>query len=199
MSKSLENEDGDGGLGVKYLEPKAGGRKRKDGQEVKWEVTRPEFSQASQTPSSESYPTTRIDAPFFCHDKTARIVRVPFDEEDITHHPCGASGIAAVEVLVPSRKLTAYSTLYSSITGVGPLQIAEGEKKGVEFPLTTITSQGGGPLIRVRVPTSDADKSWLKNRGIGIRELQLSRPGKGGHGEQRLGGDETASTISLVW
>lgn len=198
-SKVLSRNDGDGGLGVKYLEPKEGGRKRKDGKDVKWVVTRPEFSDATETPSQEYFPTTRTDAPFFCHDLTPRFIRVPFDEDEITHHSCGATGIAAVEVLVPPEKLTAYSTLYASITGVAPKQITQGDKKGVEFALTTPTSQGGGPVVRVRVPTSDVDKSWLKERGVGIRAVQLSVKGKKKHGEKQLGDDAMASTFSLVW
>lgn len=121
---------GDAGLGVKYLPPKAGGRKRTDGQDVKWEVTRPEYRQAEATPSADMYPTKRIDAPFFAHDVTPRVVRVPWDEDELTKHSCGASGIAAVEVLVPSDRLTAYSTLYSSITGSSPQQINDKVKKG---------------------------------------------------------------------
>ena len=199
ISRDLANADGDGGLGVKYQDPLAGGRKRKDGEEVRWEVTRPVYSKGASTPSDEMYPTGRIDTPFFCHDLTPRVVRVPFDDEKIAQHPCKAEGIAGVDVLVPADKLNAYSTLYSSITGDAPNQIDDKTKKGVYFKLTTPTSQGSGPVIRVRVPTSEEDERWLKERGAGIRQIQLSVSGKKGHGEESLGTDNVASTVSLTW
>ena len=124
---------------------------------------------------------------------------MPFDDDEITNHPCEAAGVAGVDVIVPAEKLTAYSTLYGSITGVAPQQITKDNKKGVEFPLTTPTSQGGGPVIRVRVPTSESDKTWLKKRGIGIREIQLKVQGKKGHGQKQLGDNVVASTVGLVW
>ncbi len=199
LSRNLELRGGDDGLGVKYLPPKAGGRKRKDGKDVKWEVTRPEYRNAENTPSADMFPTKRIDAPFFCHDVTPRVVRVPWDEEDLTQHPSGAAGIAAVEVLVPPEKLTAYSALYSSVTGSSPQQLNDKSKKGVSFDLAVPTSQSRGPLIKVRVPSSDEDHAWLEERGIGIRAIQISAQGRKGHGEQQLSNDDIGSTISLVW
>lgn len=191
--------DGDGKLGVTFPGPQAGGRKRTDGVDVKWEITRPQYSNAEETPDSSFYPHERLDAPFFCHDVTARVIRVPWDDEEKTKHPCKAAGVAAVDVLVPPEKLSAYSKLYSSITGVPPDQITDGGKKGVSYKLTTPTSQGGGPLIRVRVPTSKADEEWLKTRGIGIRSIDLSVTGRKGHGEKKLAEDGIGSSISLVW
>jgi hypothetical protein len=200
IQRRLDREDGDAGLGVKYVAPRGGARKRQDGIEVKWEVTRPQFSESATTPSSDFFPTSRLDAPFFTHDVTARVVRVPFDEDDLATHPCKATGVAGVDVLVPPEKLTAYTTLYSSLTGVPPDQITDSSgKKGCTFKLTTPTSQGGGPLIRVRVPTSDEDNEWLRTRGIGIREIQLSVAGRKGHGEEKLAGEGVGSTISLAW
>lgn len=200
ISRRLEREDGDAGLGIKYDAPRAGARKRQDGVEVKWEVTRPRFSTSVTTPSADLFPTSRLDAPFFAHDVTARVIRVPFDEDDLISHPSKATGIAGVDVLVPPDSLTAYTTLYSSLTGVAPDQITDGSgKKGCTFKLTTPTSQGEGPVIRVRVPTSDQDDEWLRSRGIGIREIQLSVTGRKGHGVEPLAQDGLGATISLVW
>ena len=199
LSRNLELRGGDEGLGVKYLPPKAGGRKRKDGKDVKWEVTRPEYSDAVNTPNADMFPTKRIDVPFFCHDVSPRVVRVPWDDENLTRHPSGAAGIAAVEVLVPPGNLTAYSTLYSSITGSSPQQLNDTTKKGVSLDLAVPTSQARGPLIKVRVPTSTEDKAWLKERGVGIRSIQISVQGRKGHGEKQLSSDGIGSTVSLVW
>jgi hypothetical protein len=132
---------------------------------------------------------------------TARVVRVPFDDDHKTSHPCKATGIAAVDVLVPAEYLTAYSTLYSNLTGVAPDQIAENPKgyKGVSFKLTKPISQGAGPVIRVRVPTSEEDRSWLSTRGIGIRGFHLLVAGRKGSGEEKLANDGPGASISLVW
>jgi hypothetical protein len=199
VQRNLKNAEGDGELGVRYKDPLAGGRKRQDGEEVRWEVTRPEYSSAANTPAGEYFPTGRIDTPFFCHDLTPRVVRVPFDDDALTKHKCKALGIAGVDVIVPADKLSAYSTLYASITGDAPHQIDDKEKKGVYFKLTTPTSQGSGPVIRVRIPTSAEDEKWLVERGAGIREIQLSIGGRKDHGEERLRTDGLGSTVSLSW
>lgn len=64
-----------------YEASRKGGRKRPDGVELKWEVTFP----------SSSIP--RGVVPFWCHDITPRVLRVPNDEAATTH-PCGAVGVA---------------------------------------------------------------------------------------------------------
>jgi hypothetical protein len=68
-------------LGLKYESPAIGGRTREDAQVLKWEVTVPKP------------PTKRGETPFFCHDVTARGLRVPFSKES-TSHPSGAYGLA---------------------------------------------------------------------------------------------------------
>ncbi|RMZ92483.1 hypothetical protein DV736_g303, partial [Chaetothyriales sp. CBS 134916] len=197
VQANLSRPGGDGDLGVKLSEPLAGGRKTPDGQEVRWETTRAVYTEGKNTPSSDLFPTGRIDTPFFCHDLTPRIVRVPFDNQEITTHPSKAEGIAGVDVLVPSDKLSQYSDLYSSFTGEAPQQIDHSTKKGVFYKLTTPTSQGSGPVITVRVPTSEEDEKWLKERGVGIREIQVLIGGQKDHGEKRLG-DGIASTFNTM-
>ncbi|RMD43580.1 hypothetical protein DV735_g1580, partial [Chaetothyriales sp. CBS 134920] len=195
VQANLSRSGGDGGLGVRLSEPVNGGRETPDGREVRWQTTRAEYSQGKNTPPADYFPTGRIDTPFFCHDLTPRVVRVPFDNEDFTTHPSKAQGLAGVDVLVPADKLTHYSDLYSSFVGEAPQPLDHSTKKGVLFKLTTPTSQGSGPVITVRVPTSEEDEQWIKERGVGIREIQLSVGGQTGHGEKRLG-DGTASTVT---
>ncbi|KUJ22958.1 uncharacterized protein LY89DRAFT_536933, partial [Mollisia scopiformis] len=65
-----------------YAEPVAGGRKRPDGVDVKWKVTFPVLNDGRQ----------RGEFPFFCHDVTARKLRVPLEEKNVSH-PSGAVGI----------------------------------------------------------------------------------------------------------
>ncbi|RMZ75344.1 hypothetical protein DV738_g5534, partial [Chaetothyriales sp. CBS 135597] len=196
VQANLSRPGGDGDLGVRLSEPQAGGRETPDGREVRWQTTRAQYTQGKNTPPADFFPTGRIDTPFFCHDLTPRVVRVPFDNEELTTHPSKAQGVAGVDVLVPSDKLTHYSDLYSSFVGEAPQQLDHSTKKGVFFKLTTPTSQGSGPVITVRVPTSEEDEQWIKERGVGIREIQLSVSGQTGHGEKPLG-DGIASTVSL--
>ncbi|RMZ76925.1 hypothetical protein DV737_g4623, partial [Chaetothyriales sp. CBS 132003] len=176
VQANLSRPGGDGDLGVSLAQPLAGGRKTPDGQEVRWETTRAVYTEGKNTPPADLFPTGRIDTPFFCHDLTPRIVRVPFDNQEITTHPSKAEGIAGVDVLVPNDKLSHYSALYSSFTGEAPQQIDHSTKKGVFYKLTTPTSQGSGPVINVRVPTSEADEKWLKERGnrVGTPSTQSS-------------------------
>ena len=194
----LKNKDGDGGLGVGYTPPEAGGRTRNDGVEVKWKVSRPRFSTSVNTPDDTLFPIGRIDAPFFCYDVTSRHVRVPFQDKEKTTHPCGAVGVSGVEILVPMAKIEAYVKLYSSILGTSPEAVDETDTdKARAFQIGLPVTRMGPSAIRIRSPQSERDVAWLEKRGMGISRLVLTI----GQGQQnlprQLGADGIASTISL--
>ena len=194
----LQTENGDGGLGVKYTLPKAGGRTRKDGLQVKWKVSRPEFARSTNTPDEVLFPNGRIDAPFFCYDVTSRDVRVPFEDEEETRHPCGAAGVAAIEILVPQAKIDAYVKLYSSILGSSPEALDERDRgKGLVFQIGIPVNKAGLSAIRIRSEQNADDVAWLKKRGIGIFNLVLSVAARQQNGEKRLGTEGIASRILL--
>jgi hypothetical protein len=194
----LRIEEGDGGLGVGYTVPKAGGRTRNDGVQVRWKVSRPEFAKAVNTPDEALFPSGRIDAPFFCYDVTSRDVRVPYEDKEKTTHPCGATGVAAVEILVPKAKMDAYVKLYSSILGSSPKVVGEDDKEnGLVFQIDLPIQRAGLFAIRLRSEQNERDVAWLMERGIGISGLILTL-GEGQAGvKERLGTEEIASTISL--
>lgn len=169
-------------LGISYKNPLAGGRKRKDGKNVSWFVTKPQFDlQAQGVPSpAESYfPNGRLDTPFFCHDVSDRALRVPYQEGDLTKHPSGAVGVLSVKVVVPQDKLHAYGKVYAAVTGVEPQQ--DPTTGSLRFnlgavdpaPLKAIQGQVG---IEVAAVSSPEDEKWVKERGLGIRELRLWVP-----------------------
>jgi hypothetical protein len=194
----LQTENGDGGLGVTYMPPEAGGRTRKDGVEVKWRVSRPEFRRSVNTPDEALFPNGRIDAPFFCYDVTGRDLRVPFEDKEKTTHPCGAVRIAAVEMLVPKAQIDAYVKLYSSILGSSPEVLnKEGKEDGLVYQIGLPVKNAGASAIRIRSEQSEEDVAWLKKRGIGISGLVLEL----GVGQEavkhRLGVEGVASTILL--
>jgi Glyoxalase-like domain len=194
----LQTGEGDGGLGVGYTAPEAGGRTRKDGVQVRWKVSRPEFAQAVNTPDEPLFPNGRIDAPFFCYDVTSRDVRVPFEDKEKTTHPCGATGVAAVEILVPKAQMDAYVKLYSSILGSSPKVVDEDDKEnGVIFQVDLPVQRAGLSAIRLRSEQNERDVAWLMERGIGISGLTLAL-GEGQAGVKgRLGAEGIPSTISL--
>jgi len=87
--------------GISYGNPVAGGRTRPDGIELKWKVT---FSQGIE----------RGNVPFWCNDVTPRDRRVPVTE-DTTKHPCGALGMAAVQMEVDASWVTSLSSAVAAI------------------------------------------------------------------------------------
>lgn len=91
-------------LPVSYGTAQEGGRRRADGQEVKWKVTFP------------SGDVKRGEVPFWCHDFTPRELRVPVDE-GATTHPCGAVGVAEVCLAVPDVKRSGCEKFYSALLG----------------------------------------------------------------------------------
>ncbi|CAG8973115.1 hypothetical protein HYALB_00007592 [Hymenoscyphus albidus] len=82
--------------GIQYEKPRAGARIRPDGQKVEWFVTFPKIG-------GESGISQRGVLPFFCHDVTDRRLRVPLDEENVTH-PCGALGVEGFNVFVGEKE-----------------------------------------------------------------------------------------------
>ncbi|GAD98140.1 hypothetical protein ANI_1_2624014 [Paecilomyces variotii No. 5] len=190
----------DSQLEVTYEAPKKGGRVRKDGQQVAWQTTRPISIESVSTETSSSTSSLfRTDLPFFCHDVTPRQVRVPFDNEEITTHPCGAVGTAAVEVVVPEDQYDAYIKSYSVVLGAEPRKLGAATD-GAEFLVGSPVPVGiQRPRVWVHAPRTAIDEEWVRERGASIRSFTVAVDGREGHGSVALGGDGVASTIRLEW
>ena len=175
---------------LSYTSPEAGSRRRQDDVQVKWDSSRPVSSKSVK----------RTDFPFFCHDVTPRSVRVPFDDEKKTRHPCGAVGISGVEVIVPNSGSDVFAELYGHVLDASTRFLskqAEGGRLDFEIGLPV---QGFGPsTISLRSEQDGMDEDWLRDRGTGIRNLLLSVGDREGHGKEALGTEGIASTISLKW
>ena len=204
--------EGDGGLGVRYKDPLSGGRKRKDGQDVKWHVTKPLLDKDAlnvPSPKEKYFPTGRLDTPFFCHDVTERALRVPFAEKEISEtHPCGARGILSVEVLVPEEKIDSYVKLYTSVLGVHP-KVHGGYRysptTSVSFLLSTpnenesaMKALKGRVGVEIRAPRDQDDDAWLKERGVGIREVRIFGEVEGEDDVDEMSLDSEGIGASLV-
>lgn len=85
--------------GFTYDDPVPGGRKRPDGQVLKWAV--------AAARKSDGQPSARGRLPFWCLDGTPRELRVPYENNPETEHTSGARGIARVEIYVPHAKTLA--------------------------------------------------------------------------------------------
>ncbi|KAI0817334.1 glyoxalase-like protein [Xylaria sp. FL0064] len=196
-----EGPEKDAGLGVKFGDPIAGSRKKANGVEIKWKVTRPEFSEGDKTPGPELFANGRIDVPFFCHDVTPRTDRVPYqDEEKTTTHPCGAVGIAACEILVPKHLTAEYAQVYSKILGSrleDPAAAAEQQNSHV---LDISVPRGSArSTVVVRAAETEHDIKRMHERGIGFSDLVIAVKSDGPGGEMRrpLGSTGIESTIWL--
>jgi hypothetical protein len=201
---------GDGGLGVRFKDPLNGGRKRKDGKKVEWYVTKPRFDNDNAPnvprPLEEYFPTGRLDTPFFCHDVTDRSLRVPYAEPGIAEHPSGAKGILSVDVVVPQDSLESYARLYASVTGA-EATVEKDDKTGSSRARLHLASPNPEALkdvhgrvgVDLRAPSGDADDEWVKQRGVGIRELRIYVPGLPGQSnETRLDSSGIGSSVLLV-
>lgn len=202
VTKRLESA-GDGGLGIRFKEPLGGGRRRKDGQLVEWFVTKPRFGDGVNVPkpAERYFVKGRLDTFFFCHDVTRRELRVPYDDSLISTHPSGAKGIAGVEVLVPREAVEHYAELYAAVLGVQGVEVDGGVKFQLGVPneeaLEGIKGRVG---VEIHGPRDDTDEVWLKNRGIGIRRLNLYAPGdvENGIKDGALDADGIGSSISFI-
>lgn len=189
--------DKDAGLGIKFGRPIPGLRKKADGVEIKWKVTRPEFSQGESTPGDELFADGRIDVPFFCHDITPRTDRVASLDEQKTTHPCGAIGIAACEILVPAHLLTHYARVYSQILGSEREPAPAGQNS---YTLHLGVPQGSAcSRVVVRAAETERDIQRMQKRGIGFSDLVIAVNSEGPGGETRwpLGSTGIEGTIWL--
>lgn len=196
VNQRLSEGEGDAGLGVKFGKPIFGSRKKADGMEIKWEVTRPEFFEDSKTPEQELFPNGRIDVPFFCHDITPRTHRVPSEDETKTTHPCGAIGIAACKVLVPKHLQNEYAHVYSRVLGSEP-KFAAGKNS---YVLDIGVPQGPShSAVVVCAAETEKDIKRMQERGVGFSDLVISVNSDGPDGETKrsLGLTGIESTIWL--
>ncbi|KAI0870152.1 glyoxalase-like protein [Hypoxylon argillaceum] len=191
-----EGPEKDAGLGVKLGKPTAGSRRKANGTNIKWKVTRPEFSKGEKTPGQELFANGRIDFPFFCHDVTPRTDRVPSNDEKKTTHPCGATGIAACEILVPKHLQTEYALVYSKVLG-SKAEPAAGQNAHV---LDIGVPQGSArSTVVLRVAETEKDIKRMHERGIGFSDLVIAiKPDSSGSDMRRsLGSTGIESTIWL--
>lgn len=192
---------GDDGSEITYTYPQAGSRTRKDGVQVQWESSRP---YSVDNVDVDSKITDRTDVPFFCHDVTSRTTRVPFNDETKTTHPCGAVGIAAVEVLVPRHSIQNYKDLYTTILGSKPEIGKHDEKYSDEerfvFEVGVPNQSFGPSAIHVCSERNASDTAtWPGDGDPGISSLFLNVKERGGNGRRNLGTVGIASTILLEW
>ena len=134
-------------------EPIRGGRKRADGLDVKWAVTFPKGEKGGQH--------DRGRLPFFCHDVTARHVRVPIDEET-TKHPSGVLGVRQLTVIVKDQALLDQTRRsYASI--LGNEGVATGDEISFQAGrVNQVPGLDGGPTISLRLAKSEEEIEQIK-------------------------------------
>ena len=156
-------------LGIEYIEPISGGRKKPDGTEVKWTVTFPTL--ASQV-AKATYATSVTGAvPFLCHDTTPRNLRVDTANIQATTHPSAVKGIAQFSVIVPPQKLESYIDLYSLILNTKPVRVFGTARLELTAPIQIpgmVT-----PWIFIETPEFDVESYRLAKRGIELVEVAL--------------------------
>ncbi|KAM3481565.1 hypothetical protein MY8738_004402 [Beauveria namnaoensis] len=174
-----EEPDKDAGLGVKFGNPVAGSRNKANGVEMAWTVTCPEFSKGDKTPAEK----------LFVNGGTTH-------EEDKTTHPCGATGIAACEILVPSHLRAEYAAVYAKVLG-SKLEPADGQ--GAHTLDIGVPQGPTRSAVVVRAAETEHDIRRMQERGIGFSDLVIAVKSDGpGSGARRpLGSTGIESTIWL--
>ncbi|KAJ4424677.1 hypothetical protein N0V82_000605 [Gnomoniopsis sp. IMI 355080] len=112
--------------GLKYSDPKSGGRVRPDGKELKWVISAPSICDDSGKLSA----FVGGEAPFWCLDRTPRDLRVPYQMVGNVQHPCGALGLAGVKIAIRDvqlfKKLKAFYDALQGQEGQGLERKANG-------------------------------------------------------------------------
>lgn len=196
---SLKELEGEGErIGITYDEPREGGRQRKDGQQLRWVTTRPRRTGTDTTPLP-------VDVPFFCHDVTPRVLRVPSlpdaipDMPNITNHPCGATGVAGIVIEVAESNLERSTKMYEAILGGHHVPAVRRDGASifdVAVPNPMLTDQGPR-LCSLHLQVSDEENAFAKAKaGTSIRRLVLYTEKDDRKGEQ-LDRDGFGTPINL--
>lgn len=141
-----------------YSPPIAGGRRQRDGTEVKWEVTPPRGVNPGVLP-------------FFCHDVTPRNHRVPLSEEACTH-PCGAYGLYSMTAGVSD--VVGLKQVYSAVLG-NPPGCPPAFEEGASFAFGTVnTTEGpGDPRIHLHPGRDDEQHLAIGKDGVVFDNMTL--------------------------
>lgn len=186
-------EDNHKSVSETHGEPIHGGRKRADGIDVKWAVTFPKGDKGGQK--------SRGRIPFFCHDTTAREVRVPIDDDKVTHSS-GALGVLQVTIIVKDQALLDETKeAFSSLFGESGEDALGGScfKAGRVHEVPCLE---GGPMITLRLPTSKEEMEQVEetdfvygNVVLGAKSSSKNPPGS----RIRIDGPSRETDIGGLW
>jgi hypothetical protein len=137
--------------------PVEGGRKRPDGELVKWSVT---------FPTKLGGQEVRGSVPFFCHDKTPRDLRVPLSRPGATTHPSSALGVKSLSVIVATQdSLDKFRKIYQTVLGVDGIQ----DGNEIYFEIARVVGAlGQGPKVILRLPRSEEEVKKVESTGRGF-------------------------------
>ncbi|KAH7162145.1 glyoxalase-like domain-containing protein [Dactylonectria estremocensis] len=153
----------EGGAGVTYTDPVAGGRIRPDKAVLKWAV-----ASARDAAGEPGWPG---DAPFWCLDRTERHLRVPYQEagEVLEHakHPSKVRGISKVEIRVSEKHLRTWKPVYEAIHNSG--QDTTGVEDAWSFDVHSGATQGSHKISLSALQGTDT-KSEIRLTFLGVDE-----------------------------
>ena len=180
-----------------YGAPEPGGRTRKDGVAIKWTLLKPVPSSGnSATDNRISLSGHRKDLPFFCLDITARHARVPFDDPQLVTHPCGATGIAAIEVSCPTAQYESCVMNYETLLGLKGRADSDGPSH--EFPLAPIVKGSKPSKIQLSADQQPGPNHEQSQRIPGITGIHLHKGDSDGLGRKALSPEDAVAKVDLV-
>lgn len=97
--------------------------------------------------------------------------QVPSEPDDITH-PNTSVGIGFIHVLAPKEQLDALSKQLTVVLGIHP----DGSLEDFEVRWTLQSpghNAGRSTSLKLRLPQTDEEKTWLEKRGAGVYEVAI--------------------------
>jgi hypothetical protein len=191
LTNSKSPEENYDNVKESHREPIHGGRTRADGVDVKWAVTFPKGDNGGQD--------VRGRIPFFCHDITARKIRVPLSGGK-TGHPCGALGVKQLTIIIKDQALLDETTrAYASIIGnQGPA-----EREEIRFVAGRVCDVEGleaGAEIVLRLPRDEKEVQAASGTGFWYGDMVLgAKTGADKSCGERVRLDEGADDVRGLW
>lgn len=151
--------------GLEYQTPKDGSWKRADDMEACWSVIPPQGDKAGQA--------IRGKLPFWCHDETAREIRVPFTQEN-TKHGCGALGVKSICIILENQgELDFVAQAYQSLLA-GSMSVVDEDMIFSVRRLKEVEDLEESVQVVLRLPRSREERLKVASKGFWFKEVLIA-------------------------
>ena len=139
---------------LQYDAPSRGGRTKQDGTKIEWQVTFPSAGRE------------RGSVPFWCHDITPRLQRVP-NTQDVIKHPTNVTGISRIAIITTEANVEGLVKDYAALLKSDPVD-TERSTPATRFVLNQPQADSKPATVEIRGPRNADEATLLHGHPSGV-------------------------------